>query len=156
MIYSFSVNVMKIKLKKVKNNAIIPTRGTTQAAGYDLYSCMDENGEIIIKPKTNQMIHTGIALEIPEGYYSAIFARSGAASKQGLRPANCTGVIDSDYRGEYMVPLYNDSNEDRIIKHGERIAQVVVMPYLEVEFEEVENLNETQRGANGFGSTGKN
>lgn len=147
---------MKINLKKLKSNAIIPTRGSTQAAGYDLYSCMNEDEKIIIKPKTCEMIHTGIALEIPNGYYSAIFARSGIASKQGLRPANCTGIIDSDYRGEYIVPLYNDSNEERVITHAQRIAQVIVMPYLEVEFEEVEFLSETKRGSNGFGSTGKN
>lgn len=145
---------MKVKIKKLKNNAIIPTRGSASAAGYDLYACLDED-EISIAPNTNKLIGTGISLQIPEGYFSAIFARSGIASKQNLRPANCTGVIDSDYRGEYFIPLHNDSNEIRIVKNKERIAQLVVMPYMPIEFEEVSILDETLRGNKGFGSTGK-
>ena len=94
-------------------------------------------------------------MEIPEGYFGAIFARSGLASKQGLRPANCVGVVDSDYRGEFMIALHNDTDEERVIAGKERIAQMVVMPYLSVEFEEVETLNETERGEGGFGSTGR-
>jgi len=94
-------------------------------------------------------------MEIPEGYFGAIFARSGLASKQGLRPANCVGVVDSDYRGEFMIALHNDTDEERVIAGKERIAQMVVMPYLSVEFEEVEELNETERGEGGFGSTGR-
>ena len=94
-------------------------------------------------------------MEIPEGYFGAIFARSGLASKQGLRPANCVGVVDSDYRGEFMIALHNDTDEERVIAGKERIAQMVVMPYLSVEFAEVEELNETERGEGGFGSTGR-
>jgi len=101
------------------------------------------------------MVGTGLAMEIPEGYFGAIFARSGLASKQGLRPANCVGVVDSDYRGEFMIALHNDTDEERVIAGKERIAQMVVMPYLSVEFEEVEELNETERGEGGFGSTGR-
>ena len=101
------------------------------------------------------MVGTGLAMEIPEGYFGAIFARSGLASKQGLRPANCVGVVDSDYRGEFMIALHNDTDEERVIAGKERIAQMVVMPYLSVEFEEVETLNETERGEGGFGSTGR-
>lgn len=145
---------MKVKIKKLKDNAIIPTRGSANAAGYDLYACLDED-EVSIAPNTNKLIGTGISLQIPEGYFSAIFARSGIASKQNLRPANCTGVIDSDYRGEYFIPLHNDSNEIRIVKNKERIAQLVVMPYMPIEFEEVSILDETLRGNKGFGSTGK-
>ena len=96
-----------------------------------------------------------LRIEIPEGYFGAIFARSGLASKQGLRPANCVGVVDSDYRGEFMIALHNDTDEERVIAGKERIAQMVVMPYLSVEFEEVEELNETERGEGGFGSTGR-
>ena len=145
---------MEIKIKKLKENAVIPTRGSASAAGYDLYACLDKD-EVIIKPNTNYIIGTGLSLEIPEGYFAGIFARSGIATKQNLRPANCTGVIDSDYRGEYMVALHNDSNEDKIIKNGERIAQLVVMPYLKLEFNEVDSLSSTERSSNGFGSTGK-
>ena len=145
---------MKVKIKKIKDNAIIPTRGSASSAGYDLYACLDED-EIVIEPNTNKLIGTGISLQIPEGYFSAIFARSGIASKQNLRPANCTGVIDSDYRGEYFIPLHNDSNEIRIIKNKERIAQLVILPYMPIEFEETDSLDETLRGDKGFGSTGK-
>ena len=101
------------------------------------------------------IVGTCLALEIPEGYFGAIFARSGLASKQGLRPANCVGVVDSDYRGEFMIALHNDMDEERVFAGKERIAQLVVMPYLSVEFEEVEELNETERGEGGFGSTGR-
>ena len=101
------------------------------------------------------MIGTGLAVEIPEGYFGAIFARSGLASKEGLRPANCVGVVDSDYRGEVKVALHNDTNELRTVQHGERIAQLVIMPYLPVEFNLVNELTDTDRGEGGFGSTGK-
>ena len=109
----------------------------------------------VIPPHKTVMVGTGLAMEIPEGYFGAIFARSGLASKQGLRPANCVGVVDSDYRGEFMIALHNDTDEERVIAGKERIAQMVVMPYLSVEFEEVETLNETERGEGGFGSTGR-
>jgi len=145
---------MKINIKKLNNNAAIPTRGSKYAAGYDLYACIDK--PITIAAHCTEKIGTGLAVEIPEGYFGAIFARSGLATKQGLRPANCVGVCDSDYRGEYIVALYNDSNEAKLIMPGERIAQLSVIPFLEVEFNEVEELNETERGEGGFGSTGIN
>lgn len=143
---------MKIKIKKLRESARIPTRGSAHAAGYDLYACLEN--EAIIPAHGTAMIGTGLSVAVPEGYFGAVFARSGLASKQGLRPANCVGVCDSDYRGEYIVALHNDSEESRCIKDGERIAQLVVIPYLSVEFDEVDELDETERGAGGFGSTG--
>ena len=144
---------MKIEIKKLRENAVIPTRGSLQAAGYDLYAAIDE--PVTIKPHTTEKIGTGLAIAVPDGYFGAIFARSGLAAKQGLRPANCVGVADSDYRGEYIVALHNDTDEEKTIGCGERIAQLVVMPYLSVEFEEKDELSETERGTGGFGSTGK-
>lgn len=144
---------MNINLKKLTKTAIIPTRGSSQAAGYDLYADIDE--PVTIEPHMTEMIHTGIAIEIPDGYFGAIFARSGLAAKQGLRLANCTGVCDSDYRGEYMVALHNDSIITRTVNPGERIAQLIVMPYLHVEFNETDELTSTERGGGGFGSTGR-
>lgn len=145
---------MKIKIKKLDAGAVLPTRGSSQAAGYDLYAKSAE--DTVIPAHQTVMVGTGIAMEIPEGYFGAIFARSGLASKQGLRPANCVGVVDSDYRGEFMIALHNDTDAERVIAGKERIAQMVVMPYLPVEFEEVEELTETERGEGGFGSTGRN
>lgn len=110
---------------------------------------------VTIEPHTTEFIYTGIAIEIPDGYFGAVFARSGLASKQGLRPANCVGVCDSRYRGEYMVALHNDSIVARTVSPGDRIAQLVVMPYLNVEFNEVDELSNTVRGEGGFGSTGR-
>ncbi len=144
---------MEIKIKKLNKNAVIPTRGSKYAAGYDLYACIDE--DITIAPHQNVKIGTGLAIAVPEGYFGAIFARSGLAAKQNLRPANCVGVADSDYRGEYIVALHNDSNEERIVKNGDRIAQLVIMPFLSAEFLETDILDETERGEGGFGSTGK-
>ena len=144
---------MKIEIKKLNEYAKIPTRGSEQAAGYDLYAAISES--VTIKPHTTEKIGTGLAIAVPDGYFGAIFARSGLAAKQGLRPANCVGVADSDYRGEYIVALHNDTDEERVIEPDERIAQLVVMPYLSVEFEEKDELSETVRGAGGFGSTGK-
>ncbi|MBO5048358.1 MAG: dUTP diphosphatase [Clostridia bacterium] len=144
---------MKIQIKKLKENAIIPTRGSDRAAGYDLYACLEN--EVTIGAGETVKIGTGLSIAVPEGYFGAIFARSGLAAKEGLRPANCVGVADSDYRGEYIVALHNDSAISRVVTLGERIAQLVVMPYLSVEFEEVDSLDETERGAGGFGSTGK-
>lgn len=144
---------MKIEIKKLRENAVIPTRGSASAAGYDLYAAIDT--PVVVKPHTTEKIGTGLAIAVPEGYFGAIFARSGLATKQGLRPANCVGVADSDYRGEYIVALHNDGDTEQVVGCGERIAQLVVMPYLAVEFEEVENLSETERGEGGFGSTGK-
>ncbi len=145
---------MKIEIKKLKENAQIPTRGSEKAAGYDLYACIDEES-VTIPAHSTVKIGTGLAVAVPDGYFGAIFARSGLAAKQGLRPANCVGVADSDYRGEYIVALHNDTDEDKVIAKNERIAQLVIMPYLSVEFEEVDALDETERGAGGFGSTGK-
>lgn len=144
---------MQIKIKKLRENAVIPSRGSASAAGYDLYACLD--APVSIAPHATAMIGTGLSVAVPEGYFGAVFARSGLASKKGLRPANCVGVCDSDYRGEYIVALHNDGEEERLVENGERIAQLVVIPYLSVDFEVVDELDETGRGAGGFGSTGK-
>ena len=144
----------KIKIKRLNSNAKIPHRGSEGAAGYDLYACINEP-YIIIAPHTTKKVETGLSIEIPHGYFGAIFARSGLATKEGIRPANCTGVCDEDYRGEYVVALHNDTDEERIIEPNERIAQLVILPYLSVEFEEVDELSDTDRGVSGFGSTGK-
>ncbi len=150
---------MRINIKKLNDNAVIPTRGSDEAAGYDLYACLlssaSLDGYIIIDPHKTVKISTGLSIEIPKGYFGGIFARSGLATKDGLRPANCTGVIDSDYRGEIIVALHNDTNSPQVINHGNRIAQLIIMPYLKVEFNEVEELADTQRGDEGFGSTGE-
>ena len=145
---------MKIQITKLRENAKIPTRGSEKAAGYDLYACLDAD-KIEIAPHTTAKIGTGLAVAVPDGYFGAVFARSGLAAKEGLRPANCVGVCDSDYRGEYIVALHNDSDTVRTVQNGDRIAQLVVIPFLAVEFQEVDSLNETERGAGGFGSTGK-
>lgn len=144
---------MKLTFNKVDEHAIVPTRGTSQSAGLDLYAHIAE-GEITIAPGETEKIGTGIKCAIPEGYFGAIYARSGLATKKGLRPANCVGVADSDYRGEIIVALHNDSHGYRTIKHGDRIAQLIIQPYLEVEMVEVEDLGDTERGSGGFGSTG--
>lgn len=144
---------MHVKVKKLTKTAKLPTRGSIFSAGFDLYA--DNNVDITIHPHETKKIGTGLALEIPDGYYGAIFARSGLATKEGLRPANCVGICDSDYRGEYIVAIHNDSKEDRIIEPKERIAQLIVMQYPHITFEEVDKLSETVRDTNGFGSTGK-
>ena len=143
---------MKIDIKKLNDKAILPTRGSEQAAGWDLYSNNEE--AVTVEAHSTVMIGTGLSMAIPNGYFGAVFARSGLATKQGLRPANCVGVIDSDYRGEIIVSLHNDTNEVKTVNPKERIAQLVVMPYLAVEFDEKDTLDETLRGNNGFGSTG--
>ena len=145
---------MLIKIKKLREEATIPTSGSRYAAGYDLYACLPD-GDVSIAPHATAKIGTGLSMAVPEGYFGAIFARSGLATKEGLRPANCVGVCDSDYRGEYIIALHNDCDTTRTISHGARIAQLVVMPDLPVDFEECEELPETERGASGFGSTGK-
>ena len=142
-----------VKILKLKEDAKIPTRGSSQAAGYDLYALLDTES-ISIMPHETVKIGTGIALELPESTFLGIFARSGIATKEGLRPANCVGVVDSDYRGEIIVSIHNDSYEIRKITNYERIAQAVVLPYISVDFELADSLNTTQRGDNGFGSTG--
>lgn len=146
--------MIEVKIKKINNKAITPTRSSTQAAGYDIYACLDKD-QIEIEPQRSIKVNTGFALEIPDGYFGGIFARSGLATKENLRPSNCVGVVDSDYRGEILVSIFNDSTEKRIISNNQRIAQLVILPYLDVSFNEVDNLSETIRSNKGFGSTGK-
>lgn len=143
-----------VNIKKLNPNAIIPTYGTEFAAGADLYACIEDN--IVIPAHSTAFIHTGIALEIPAGFAGLIYARSGLACKKGLAPANKVGVIDSDYRGEIMVALHNHTDSDLFITNGERIAQLIITPYVAANFIEVDELNETVRGEGGFGSTGSN
>lgn len=144
---------MKISIKKLDEKAVIPTYGSEFSAGADLYANSD--GEVTIAPGETKFIHTGIALEIPEGYVGLVYARSGLACKRGLAPANKVGVIDADYRGEIMVALHNHSKNEEKIAAGERIAQLVIAPFLHAEFEEKEELSATVRGEGGFGSTGR-
>ena len=144
---------MKISVKKLRPDAVIPTAGSQYAAGYDLYACI--GAPVTIAAHSTEKIGTGLAIAVPEGYFGAVFARSGLASKQGLRPANCVGVCDSDYRGEYIVAIHNDSDTPQTVSPGDRIAQLVILPYMTAEFEEAEELPATARGAGGFGSTGK-
>lgn len=144
---------MELQVKKLREQAKLPTRGSAQAAGYDLYACLEE--ALTIAPHSTAPVPTGLAVAIPDGYFAAVFARSGLAAKEGLRPANCVGVCDSDYRGEYLVMLHNDTDQPRTVQNGDRIAQMVVLPYLEVSFREVDSLDETERGTGGFGSTGR-
>ena len=141
-----------VNIKKLKANAALPVYSSAAAAGADLRACLEE--DVIIRPGKTEMISTGLAMEVPEGYAGLIYARSGLASKRGLAPANKVGVIDSDYRGEIMVALHNHSEEAAVISHGERIAQLIITPYLTAEFKEKEVLEETERGFGGFGSTG--
>ena len=146
--------MVNVNFKKLDKNAHAPTYGSEFAAGADLYALT--GGETVrFKPGETKMIHTGIAVEIPEGYAGPVYARSGIATKRGLAPANKVGVIDSDYRGEVMVSLHNHSNEEQEIADGERIAQLVIAPFLAAEFTECDELTDTQRGEGGFGSTGK-
>lgn len=142
-----------ICVKKLKNNAIMPTYGSLEAAGADLYACLD--APITIEPGASAFVPTGLAMEIPKGYAGLIYARSGLACKRGLAPANKVGVIDSDYRGEFMVVLHNHGSISQEIIHGERIAQLVITPVFTPGFTEVEDLSDTVRAAGGFGSTGK-
>lgn len=142
----------QVNIKKLTKDAIIPTYGSEYSAGADLYALTDE--KLTILPGETRLIKTGLSMEIPIGYAGLIYARSGLATKQGLAPANKVGVIDSDYRGEIMVALHNHSNELREIDNGERIAQLVITPFLKGIFNEVEELDTTDRGTGGFGSTG--
>ena len=141
-----------IRVKKLREKAILPTYGSQEAAGADLYACLEEN--ILIQPGESVFVPTGLAMEIPKGYAGLIYARSGLACKRGLAPANKVGVVDSDYRGEVMVALHNHSNIDQTIADGERIAQMVVARHEQVQWCECEVLGETSRGAGGFGHTG--
>ena len=143
---------MTVKVKKLDPRAILPTYGSPQAAGADLYALIDK--ELPIAPGETALIGTGLSLEIPEGYVGLVYARSGLATKRGLAPANKVGVIDSDYRGELKVALYNQSKETQIVGANERVAQLVIAPYLSASFVEAKELSDTRRGEGGFGSTG--
>ena len=143
---------MKVNIKKLNENATLPTYGSEFAAGADLYACIDE--DTVILPGETKLIKTGLAIEVPLGYAAFIYARSGLASKRGLAPANKVGVVDCDYRGEVMVALHNHSGAKQVVSKGERIAQMVIAPYLKAEFSVVDELSDTVRGEGGFGSTG--
>lgn len=159
---------MIIKIKKLTETAQMPKKNFASDACFDLYLDAPDalyhewNGGvevraargIKIRPHETVMLHTGIAMETPIGYYAAIYARSGLASKQGLRPANCVGIVDAPFRGEVMVAMHNDSDETRIVCHGDRIAQMAILPVLDVQLVESDNLSETERGSGGFGSSG--
>ena len=142
-----------VKVKKLDNRAIIPTYGSKEAAGADLYACLDT--PVTIQPGEVAWIGTGIALEVPKGCAGLVYARSGLACKRGLAPANKVGVVDSDYRGEVKVVLYNHSKDAQVVEHGERIAQFVITPVITPAYNEVSDLDDTDRGSGGFGSTGK-
>ena len=143
---------MKVQIKKLNPDAKLPVYGSPYAAGADLFACTD--GDVTIEPHKTAMIPTGFAMELPEGYAGFIYARSGLASKKGLAPANKVGVVDCDYRGEVKVALHNHGETAQTVSRGERIAQLVIAPYVTAQFEEAEELSDTERGAGGFGSTG--
>lgn len=144
---------VSVKLKKLNENAIVPKYGTPYAAGADLYAC--EGKDVTVEPHQTVFIHTGVAIEIPDGLVGLVYARSGLASKRSLAPANKVGVIDCDYRGEIIVSLHNHSDEAQTIADKERVAQLVIAPCFVADFEEVDDLSDTNRGQGGFGSTGK-
>ena len=143
---------MEVKIKKLLPEARIPTYGSPYSAGADLYAA--EQNDVVIGAGETVLIHTGIAMEIPENYVGLVFARSGLATKRGLAPANKVGVIDSDYRGEIMVALHNHGDAPQTVAPGERIAQIAILPYLKAEFSLSDSLSDTSRGSGGFGSTG--
>lgn len=143
---------MQVAIKKLNGNAIVPAYGSEFAAGADLYACLEN--EITVEPHRTVLIPTGIAIELPVGYAGLIYARSGLATKKGLAPANKVGVVDCDYRGEVKVALHNHSEVPQVVAAGERVAQLVITPYLTAEFIEKDELSDTVRGAGGFGSTG--
>ena len=142
-----------IRVKKLNERAMLPIYGSPEAAGADLYACLD--GDVTIAPGETAFVPTGLAMELPAGYVGLIYARSGLACKRDLAPANKVGVIDSDYRGEFIVALHNHGKAAQTISHGERVAQLVITPVLTVDFTETDELSDTQRAAGGFGSTGK-
>jgi len=144
---------MEVRIKKLRNEAVVPTYGSEFSAGADLYAC--ETEDITIAPGETRLIHTGLSFEIPEGFGGFIYARSSLGTKRGLAPANKVGVIDADYRGEVMVSLHNHSMEAQTVSPGERVAQLVIAPFLKAEFTVAEELSDTVRGVGGFGSTGK-
>ena len=143
----------KMKIKKLNERAVTPTYGSEFSAGADLYAC--EGADIVIASGETKLIHTGIAMEIPCGYVGLVYARSGLATKRGLAPANKVGVVDPDYRGEFMVALHNHTDEAKTVEGGERVAQLVIVPFIQADFNVCDELSDTVRGAGGFGSTGK-
>ncbi len=151
-IHGSEIKKMKVAIKKLDEKAIVPSYGSEYAAGADLYACL--SGDLVIPPHKTVLIPTGIAIELPLGYAGLIYARSGLATKKGLAPANKVGVVDCDYRGEVKVALHNHSEEEQSVCAGERIAQLVITPYLTAEFSVGEELSQTERGDGGFGSTG--
>lgn len=150
-----TVSSIRIKVKKLYDDSIIPTYGSEKAGCADLYAHLTDCDKVVIDPHTTVKIGTGVAFELPDGFAGLIYARSGLSTKEGLRPANCVGFADCDFRGEYIVALHNDSDEPRVVEQGQRIAQVTFVNYHQAKFEEVENLTETARNDGGFGSTGK-
>lgn len=156
-----TVDTLPVKVKLLSDTAKLPTYGSEKAACCDLYAdiksmsnyCPD--GKIYLGAGQTVKIPTGLAFELPKGWCGLIFARSGAATKKGLRPANCVGVCDEDYRGNYIVAIHNDSDETQVIEHGDRIAQLMICPYIQAKFQQVDELSETNRGEGGFGHTGK-
>lgn len=143
----------KIAVKKLRENAVIPTYGSAEAAGADLYACLEAS--VVVAPGETVFVPTGIAMEVPKGCAGLVFARSSLGAKRGLAPANKVGVIDSDYRGEFFVALHNHGKLPQEIAHGERIAQLLIVPVFTPGFIEVTELSDTLRGSGGFGSTGK-
>jgi len=147
---------MVVKIKRLNDAAMLPSKGSDKAAAYDVYACIvNENNAVTIEPHTTVKIGTGLSMTPPEGFFVGVYARSGLSSKEGLRPANCVGVCDEDYTGEYIVALHNDSEVTRTVKHGDRIAQLILQKRYDMDFVEVDELEATERGAGGFGSTGK-
>ena len=142
---------MKVAVKKLSSDAVLPSLGSAYAAGADLYSIEG----LTLAPGETKLVHTGLAMEIPVGYGGFIFARSGLATKKGLAPANKVGVVDADYRGEIMVALHNHGTQPQTVEKGERVAQMVLMPFLAAEYFEAEELSDTARGDGGFGSSGR-
>lgn len=142
-----------INIKRLKDTAKLPTKETEHSAGYDIYSCL--SSQVTIGAHRTIRIPTGLSIEIPHGYFVAIFSRSELAINDGIRVANCVGVIAEDYRGEWIIPLHNDSDIPVIIKDGERLAKIVFIPYLNIDFVDVNDLDVTDRGSGGFGSTGE-
>lgn len=142
-----------IKYKKLNDLAKEPTRGSEYAAGYDLYAAIEQG--VWIHPHQTVKVGTGLSFELPPQTFTGLFARSGLATKQGIRPANCVGICDADYRGEYILALHNDSETACFIKPGDRIGQMVLLPFISMDFVESDRLSDTERGEGGFGSTGK-
>ena len=143
-----------VKIKKLREDAIIPTKGSEESAGYDIYAAIDNAHQVT--PHHTGSIGTGLAIEVPNDYWIGLFARSGLATNKGLRPANCVGVIDPDYRGEIIMPVHNDSEEAHVFWSGDRIGQLIILPKYDWEIEEVSELEDTERQDGGFGSTGIN